>query len=68
MPAIGTVKPFDTEKGQGLISDSSGKDIYVHYSAINSDGLRSLDAGQEVEYEVEQGGPHGVQATNVTPR
>ena len=51
----GTVKWFNNQKGYGFISDSEGNDVFVHYSGINSDGFKSLDEGQEVEYDVIQG-------------
>ena len=61
----GTVKWFNNQKGYGFISDSEGNDVFVHYSGINSDGFKSLDVGQEVEYDVIQG-QKGPQAVNVT--
>jgi CspA family cold shock protein len=61
----GTVKWFSNEKGYGFISREEGKDIFVHYSAIQTDGYRSLEEGQEVEFEVTDG-PKGQQASNVT--
>lgn len=60
----GTVKWFDTEKGYGFIS-SNGKDIFVHYSAINQEGRKNLEAGQKVTFEVVEG-KKGNQASNVT--
>ena len=63
--AQGTVKWFNNEKGYGFISpDGGGADVFVHYSAIQSDGYRSLDEGQRVEFEVAQG-PKGPQADAV---
>ena len=54
--AQGTVKWFNAEKGYGFITPASGgQDLFVHYSSITSDGYRSLDEGQEVEFEVGQG-------------
>ncbi|HTY71865.1 MAG TPA: cold-shock protein [Actinomycetes bacterium] len=54
--AQGTVKWFNAEKGYGFIAqDGGGPDVFVHYSAIASDGYRSLDEGQRVEFEVTQG-------------
>jgi CspA family cold shock protein len=61
----GTVKWFNAEKGFGFITqDGGGADLFVHYSAITSEGYRSLDEGQKVEYEVEQG-PKGPAAKDV---
>lgn len=54
--ATGTVKWFNAEKGYGFIApDSGGDDVFVHFSAIQSDGYRSLDEGQKVEFEIMQG-------------
>ena len=53
--AQGTVKWFNAEKGYGFIAQEGGPDVFVHYSAIQSDGYRSLDEGQRVEFEVTQG-------------
>ncbi|MEU7554324.1 cold-shock protein [Streptomyces sp. NPDC044571] len=65
--ATGTVKWFNSEKGFGFIQqDDGGPDVFVHYSAIQSSGYKSLDEGQKVEYSVTQG-PKGPQAENVTP-
>ena len=62
--AEGTVKWFSNEKGYGFISREGGDDVFVHHSKIEMDGYRSLDEGQKVEFEVEEG-PKGAQATNV---
>lgn len=62
----GTVKWFNDEKGFGFIAQESGKDVFVHYSAINGDGRRSLTEGQQVSMVVTQG-QKGPQAENVTP-
>ncbi len=62
--AKGTVKWFSNQKGYGFIASESGKDVFVHHSVIQGDGYKSLDEGQEVEFEVQQG-PKGEQATNV---
>ena len=62
---IGTVKWFNGSKGYGFIARENGPDVFVHYSAIQSEGFRNLDEGQKVEFEVEQGNK-GPQATNVT--
>ena len=62
---IGTVKWFNGDKGFGFIEREGGADVFVHFSAIQSDGYRSLQEGQRVEFAVEQG-PKGPQASNVT--
>ena len=62
---VGTVKWFNGSKGYGFIARESGPDVFVHYSAIQSEGFRNLNEGQKVEFEVEQGNK-GPQATNVT--
>ena len=63
--AQGTVKWFNGEKGFGFIAvDGGGDDVFVHYSAIDAGGYRSLDEGQRVEFEIEQGNK-GPQATSV---
>ena len=62
----GTVKWFNNQKGYGFISDEEGKDVFVHYSGLNMDGFKTLEEGQEVEYEVTDGAK-GPQAVNVTP-
>ncbi len=61
----GTVKWFNNQKGYGFISDAEGNDIFVHYSGLNGEGFKSLDEGQEVEFDVTEGAK-GPQATNVT--
>ena len=63
---IGTVKWFNGGKGYGFISQENGQDVFVHFSAIQGDGFRSLEEGQKVEFSIEQG-PKGLQASNVTP-
>ncbi len=64
--ATGTVKWFNESKGFGFISPSDGSaDVFVHFSAISSDGFRTLKEGQTVNYEVENG-PKGPQASKVT--
>ncbi|HEX9757466.1 MAG TPA: cold-shock protein [Nitrospiria bacterium] len=60
----GNVKWFNASKGFGFISQESGEDLFVHFSAIQGDGFKSLDEGQPVEFEITQG-PKGLQATNV---
>lgn len=61
---IGTVKWFNAEKGYGFISCDGSPDVFVHHTAIQGDGFKSLDEGQSVEFEVQQG-PKGAQAANV---
>ena len=61
----GTVKWFNNQKGFGFISDEEGNDVFVHYSGLNMAGFKSLDEGQQVEFDVVQGAK-GPQATNVT--
>ncbi|ETP67395.1 MULTISPECIES: cold-shock protein [Caryophanaceae] len=60
----GTVKWFNAEKGFGFIEREAGDDVFVHFSAIQSEGFKSLDEGQNVTFEIEQG-QRGLQATNV---
>ncbi|EMR07108.1 MULTISPECIES: cold-shock protein [Bhargavaea] len=60
----GKVKWFNAEKGFGFIEREDGDDVFVHFSAIQQDGFKSLDEGQEVEFEIEEG-PRGLQAANV---
>ena len=63
--ALGTVKWFNDAKGYGFISRAEdGKDVFVHYSSISGDGFRTLNQGQQVEYE-EQQGPKGLFAAKV---
>ena len=64
--ATGTVKWFNADKGFGFISQSGGDDVFVHFSAIQTSGYRTLDEGQKVEFDVQQG-PKGLQAANVRP-
>jgi CspA family cold shock protein len=64
--AVGTVKWFNADKGYGFISPESGEDVFVHFSAIQTTGYRSLDEGQAVEFDITQG-PKGLQAANVRP-
>jgi CspA family cold shock protein len=62
--AKGTVKWFNNQKGYGFITPENGNDVFVHHSAIQGEGYKSLDEGQQVEFNIEQG-PKGEQATNV---
>jgi CspA family cold shock protein len=62
----GTVKWFNGSKGYGFISREDGPDVFVHYSAITTEGYRNLMEGQKVEFTVEDG-PKGLQAANVSP-
>lgn len=64
--AIGKVKWFNNAKGFGfIVPDGGGEDIFAHYSTIQMDGYRTLKAGQEVNFEVENG-PKGLHAENIT--
>jgi CspA family cold shock protein len=64
--ARGKVKWFNNTKGYGFIAREDGPDVFVHYSAIRAEGYRTLDEGQEVEFEIKEG-PKGPQAENVMP-
>lgn len=61
----GTVKWFNAEKGYGFITREEGNDVFVHFSAIQGDGFKSLEEGQTVTFEVEEGN-RGLQAANVS--
>ncbi|CAM4254347.1 cold-shock protein [Lacicoccus alkaliphilus] len=61
----GTVKWFNGEKGFGFITQEQGDDVFVHFSAIQADGYKTLEEGQKVNFDVEEG-QRGPQATNVT--
>ncbi|ASU77351.1 cold-shock protein [Actinopolyspora erythraea] len=63
--AIGTVKWFNSEKGYGFIATDNGSDVFVHYTAIEMDGFRTLDEGDRVEYEVKPGRDGRSQADGV---
>jgi len=62
--ARGKVKWFNNQKGYGFITPENGKDVFVHHSVIQGEGYKSLEEGQEVEFDI-QNGPKGEQATNV---
>ena len=61
----GTIKWFNQAKGFGFIKRADGPDVFVHYKAIEGDGFKTLNEGDQVEFEVQQG-PKGLQATKVT--
>jgi CspA family cold shock protein len=63
----GTVKWFNPAKGYGFLGRENGEDVFVHFSAIQMDGYRRLEQGQQVEFSIEEG-PKGLQAVNVIPR
>jgi len=63
--ATGKVKWFNAEKGFGFIEVEGGEDVFFHFSAIQSEGFKSLDEGQEVSFDIEEG-QRGPQAVNVT--
>lgn len=63
--ANGTVKWFNATKGFGFITSEDGQDLFAHFSAIQSDGFKSLDEGQKVEFDIEDG-QRGPQAVNIT--
>ncbi|MBI4844999.1 MAG: cold shock domain-containing protein [Candidatus Omnitrophica bacterium] len=62
--AKGTVKWFSNQKGYGFITSETGVDVFVHHSEIQGDGYKSLEEGQAVEFEIQQG-PKGSQASKV---
>jgi cold shock protein len=63
--AKGVVKWFSNQKGYGFITPENGNDVFVHHTAIKGEGYKSLDEGQQVEFDIEKG-PKGEQATNVS--
>ena len=63
----GKVKWFSNQKGYGFITPENGKDVFVHHSAIQGEGYKTLEEGQEVEFEIKQG-PKGEQAVNVVKK
>lgn len=63
--AQGTVKWFNAEKGFGFISQENGSDVFAHFSAIQSDGFKSLNEGEKVTFDIEEG-QRGLQAVNIT--
>ncbi|MGC2993513.1 cold-shock protein [Enterococcus faecalis] len=60
----GTVKWFNADKGFGFITGEDGNDVFAHFSAIQTDGFKTLDEGQTVTFDTEEG-PRGLQATNI---
>ena len=63
--STGTVKFYNAEKGYGFIKAEDGKEIFIHYSAIQSDGYKTLEEGQKVQFEIVEGN-RGPQAANVS--
>ena len=63
--STGTVKWFNNQKGYGFISDADGNDVFVHYTGLNMEGYKTLEEGQEVEFDVTEGAK-GPQAINET--
>jgi CspA family cold shock protein len=65
--STGKIKWFNNQKGYGFIESEEGEDVFVHFSSIQSEGFKTLDEGQAVEFET-IAGPKGPQASNVVPR
>ena len=65
--ASGKVKWFNNKKGYGFIQTDEGEDVFVHYSAVTGDGFKTLNEGQDVDFEISQG-EKGPQAENVVPK
>lgn len=65
--ARGKVKWFNNQKGYGFITPENGNDVFVHHTAIQGDGYRTLEEGQDVEFEIQKG-PKGDQAVNVVKK
>ena len=63
---VGTVKWFNSQKGYGFIEGEGGEDVFVHFSAIKAEGYKTLEEGQRVQFDIEQG-QRGPQAANVVP-
>ena len=63
----GVVRRFNNQRGFGFISDADGNDVFVHYTGINGEGFKSLEEGQEVEFEIVEGA-RGPQAANVVKK
>ena len=63
--STGKVKWFNAEKGYGFITSEDGKDVFVHYSSINSEGFKTLEEGQKVSFDIVEGA-RGPQAANIT--
>jgi CspA family cold shock protein len=66
MRSVGKVKWFNDAKGFGFITTEKGEDVFVHFSAIQAKGFRSLPEGSQVEFDLVEG-PKGLQASNVVP-
>lgn len=64
---LGTVKWFNNQKGYGFITPENGKDVFVHHTAIQGEGYKTLEEGQKVEFDIQKG-PKGEQAVNVVKK